>query len=372
MSTYADRLAPYQNFKDKHEMDEHVTKHLQHIGYELNNTDHKLLNHIRTHAVRYPGAFQQLTETMAKAIDKSVPTVKRILTKLVKLGILKRKLTRKKNNSRMGASIYQIQIFSLENDTQKMIRSNKKEDLSNSCGSKVQTNGNENKPFISLNKNNLKDITNPEDGTASNSLVLETSEKPVSLRQKIARQLKARNLSLTTLNEFATIAYGQIKKLMKQDTSIPKAYVEELVYKKFLFILDRKGTTNPFGLFTHVIKKEFAKLLGKNPEGEQCELELQAKRGVRFRPVPDWMIEQEQDPTRKARLIKNNEIARKQREQATAGKKVGVVTEWYRDLKAQEAQEEAEKAAARKAEIENAPQINFEEARLKLLEELNN
>src|SRR5690606_28815139 len=158
------------------------------------------------------------------------------------------------------------------------------------------------------------------------------------------------------LNEFAKIGYGQIIKLVKQDASIPKSYAEELVYKKFLYVLDRKSSRNPFGLFSSLVEKEFAKLLGQVPEGEQCELELQAKRGIRFRPVPEWKIELEEDPARKARLIKNNEIARMQREQAVTGKKVGVVPEWLKELKEQETQEEAEKAAIQKAELENASQ----------------
>lgn len=372
MTTYADQVRPYINFESKDEMDKHFNLFRKKHRFDITEKENHVLFTLNGLAFKYRGACKIELEKLAQAAGTSLTTVKNAIRKAVNFGMIKRFKTRKKNGSRQGVTVYQFQHF-----------------LPEKCPLNADYSENEEKPcerkdnelffapqslilLLPSLKKSLKIITYQTDGTVSSSPVVKETEKPVSLRQKIARQLKVRGLSLTTLNEFAKIGYGQINKLIEKDSSIPKAYLENVVYKKFLYVLDRKNSYRPFGLFSSLVEKEFAKLLGQVPEGEQCELELQAKRGIRFRPVPEWKIEQEEDPARKARLIKNNEIARQQMKMATAGKKVGVVTDWYKEQKEQEAKEEAEKAAIQKAEQENAPQIDFEAERLRLLELLNN
>lgn len=363
-------LQQYAQFTSVKEMDEHVQRHIEQSFNKITNSTRKVLYAIAGRSLRFIGASHLKIETIAKDVSVSDKTVGRAIKKLVELGILEKFNSTKKNGIK-GANIYSILPF-VPSDVPSVM--SERVEAEKPCNSNVKGPeiSSESINLLITNKTSLKNITYQTDGAVSNLPVVKETEKPVSLRQKIAHQLKARGLSLTTLNEFAKIGYGQITKLVKQDASIPKSYAEELVYKKFLYVLDRKSSRNPFGLFSSIVEKEFAKLLGQVPEGEQCELELQAKCGIRFRPVPEWKIEQEEDPARKARLIKNNEIARQQMKMATAGKKVGVVTDWYKEQKEQEAKEEAEKAAIQKAEQENAPQIDFETERLRLLELLNN
>lgn len=370
MTTYADQVRPYINFESKDEMDKHFNMFRKKHRFDITEKENKVLFTLNGYAFKFPGACKIETEKIAKAAGVSLATVKRAVSKAEGFGMLKRFKTRKENGRRQGVTVYQFQRFELELGPQTASDRPIDEKPCDSKGKELNF-----KPYaltllLPSLKKSLKIITYQTDGTVSNSPVVRETEKPVSLRQKIARQLKVRGLSLTTLNEFAKIGYGQINKLVKQDSSIPKAYLENIVYKKFLYVLDRKNSYRPFGLFSDLVEKEFAKLLGQAPEGEQCELELQAKRGIRFRPVPEWKIELEEDPARKARLIKNNEIARMQREQAVTGKKVGVVPDWLKALKEQEAQEAAEKAAIQKAEQEKAPQIDFEAERIKMLQEL--
>ncbi|MFS0878005.1 hypothetical protein [Solibacillus isronensis] len=371
MTTYADQVRPYINFESKDEMDKHFNFFRKKHRFDITEKENKVLFTLNGFAFKFPGACKIETEKIAKAAGVSLATVKRAVSKAEGFGMLKRFKTRKENGRRQGVTVYQFQRFELELEPQTLSDRPIDEMPCDSKGKELNF-----KPYALILllpslKKSLKNITYPENhGTVSSSSVSEEIEKPVSLRQKIARQLKVRGLSLTTLNEFAKIAYGQIKKLVTQDASIPKTYAEDLVYKKFMYVLNRKSMRNPFGLFSSLVEKEFAKLLGQVPKGEQCELELQAKRGIRFRAVPDWMIEQEQDPARKARLIKNNEIARMQKEQASTSKKVGVVPDWLRESKELEAKEEAERQAAKKAEQENTPEIDFEAERVKLLLEM--
>lgn len=364
MTTYAEQVRPYINFESKDEMDRHFNLYRKKYRFEITEKENHVLFTLNGYAMKFPGACKIELEKIAKAAGVSLATTKRAIVKADKLGILKRFKTRKENGRRQGVTVYQFQRFELELEPQTM--SDRPSD-EKPCERK------ENEPnlkpyalilLLPSLKKSLKDITYPaKDGTGSNQSDLEKSEKPASLRQKMARQLKVRGLSLTTLNEFAKIGYGQIKKLVEKDSSIPKAYLENIVYKKFLYVLDRKNSKNPFGLFSDLVEKEFAKLLGQAPEGEQCELELQAKRGIRFRPVPEWKIELEEDPARKARLIKNNEIARKQMKTASTGKKVGVVPDWLKALKDNE--------QVKQQTVEIASEIDFAAERERLLAELN-
>lgn len=371
MTTYAEQVRPYINFESKDEMDKHFNMFRKKHRFDITEKENHVLFTLNGLAFKYRGACKIELEKLAKAAGTSLTTVKNAIRKAVNFGMIKRFKTRKQNGSRQGVTVYQFQHFLPENCPLKDDHSQNVEEPCERKDKELFF-----KPYslillLPSLKKSLKIITNPaKHGTVSDSSVLEKSEKPVSLRSKIAHQLKARGLSLTTLNEFAKIGYGQITKLVKQDASIPKSYLEGLVYKKFLYVLDRKSSRNPFGLFSSLVEKEFAKLLGQAPEGEQCELELQAKRGVRFRPVPEQIIEIETDPAKKSRLIKNNEIAKMQREQAVTGKKVGVVPDWLRELKEQEALEEEQQKAIKQAEQNNEPEIDFEAERIKLLKEL--
>lgn len=322
MTTYAEQVRPYINFKSKDEMDKHFNLFRQKHRFEFTEKENKALFTLNGFAMKFPGACKVEVEKIAKAAGVSVATAKRAFAKADRFGMLKRFKTRKQNGRRQGVTVYQFQHFELELDTQ---TTSDRQDNEKPCERKGEDLNKKPYSLILLLpsfKKSLKDFSNQKDGTTTSKPKIDQAEKKLSLRQRIAQQLKVRNCSVKDIGEFAKIAYGQIKKLLQQDATIPKTYAEELVYKKFLVAIEH--ARNPFALFSYLIKKEFDKLLGQSKD-EKCELELEAKRGVIFDLVPQFMIDNEQNPVKKARLIKQNEIAMRQRAEA---KQAEQVPEW--------------------------------------------
>lgn len=313
MTTYADRLAPYANFKNKTEMDEQVTMHLQHIGYKLNKTDHRVLNHLKTHAVRYPGAFQQLLETIAEAVDKSVPTVKRILTKLVGLGIIARKKTRKKNNSRAGATIYQFQFFSPVNEPKKVIPCNNKKDSSNHCESKVEEIASEHKPFISLNKS-FKDTNITDVPDKNKSLKIGLLNK---VPQVIANAISPFMDDADEIFEMVGTIFNAKKKV---DKSIQIEAHEDEYYKAIVSVFESQKRAarkeKPFNVFA-VMYRAIEKLT-KSIVCPESKTAPQVTPDDAIKPlktkelIQQWMIDAETDPTRKAQLQATKDLQEQQ------------------------------------------------------------
>lgn len=362
MTTYDEKLKPYVQFKTAREMDEQVTKYRQNIGYQLNTTDNKLLNYMKAHAVRYTGVFYQLVETISKNIGKSPTTVKRSLKKITDLGIVKRIPTTRKKNGGKGATIFQFQFFKLENGPLDMVHCDSKKEVPNSCGSKLEEKDIESKPFISSKKDLYNKSTYQQvDSMASNTDIDRAKEK-ITLRKKFEQQLKNRKYSLTTLSEYAKIAYGSINALVKQNAALPKEYLENIVYQKFLSVIDNKNARNPFALFSYAIKKEFNKLIGKSEEKD--ELDLDFERGIRFERVPQWMIEKEQDPIKKANMIKRNELSKKQREEA---RKSRAIPEWFVSI---ENKEDNNKPMVATEKVEQEEKLDYELERRKLMQML--
>ena len=147
-----DKLSPYVNFNQKKQMDEQVAKFRQTIGYQLNDTDNRVLTYMMQYSVRYTGVFYQLVDTIANNLKRSVSTVKRALSKITKLGIVKRIPTTRKTKGGKGATIFQFQYFTNE-PLQVSHCSNTKKPT----GTKVQGTNSEYKPVTFSNKE-LKDI----------------------------------------------------------------------------------------------------------------------------------------------------------------------------------------------------------------------
>src|SRR5690606_19186227 len=83
-------LSKYQTFKDKAELNFHVEQHIKATYNELNATDRSLFKMIARYSVKYPGASHLKAATMAEAIGRSDRTVRTILSKLERLGLIKR------------------------------------------------------------------------------------------------------------------------------------------------------------------------------------------------------------------------------------------------------------------------------------------
>lgn len=101
-------LNDYKTFDDVQEMNLQVKKHVSKHYYEMNDTDREALYFISRYSVKYPGASHLKVETIAKAINRSRSTAKRVITKLIKLGIIERVTTLRKIKGGHGANIYRI------------------------------------------------------------------------------------------------------------------------------------------------------------------------------------------------------------------------------------------------------------------------
>ncbi|MGA4519267.1 helix-turn-helix domain-containing protein [Solibacillus silvestris] len=362
-------LKDYSNFNSIEEMDKNVKLHVTENFFNLTESTRKILFAIAGRSLKYIGAAHLRAQTIATAVGVSRRTVMRAIKELEERKIIKRIKQTKKNGIK-GANIYSILPFVTSNDTSgKSHRGNKEVP----CGSKDEGHNSKDESLVSFsNEKFFKDIPvqRAETGDSSNPVIETEIQKP-NLRTRISRQMKARKLSLSKLNEFATIAYSNINKILKVDSTIPREYLEDLAYRKLLGVFDDEGIDCVFSVFTYRLKKEFNKLIGKS--GEQDSVELNAKRGAVVRPVPQFMIDNETDLIRKAKLIKNNEVAKAQKEslKTAKGKKVGVVPDWFYKQKEEQAQKEAERQAALKAKAENAPPIDYaaeKERLLKMLE----
>ena len=113
MTTY---LSDYSNFTNKQDLDEATWQHKKANWHEMNETDRAVLDMIRRYSVKF-GAAHLKHDTIAKAIGKSNPTVRRAIRKLDKFEIIDRIHYIRPIMNGLGANIYAIKAF---NDTSKI------------------------------------------------------------------------------------------------------------------------------------------------------------------------------------------------------------------------------------------------------------
>lgn len=112
-------LKKYAHFTDTKAMDEATRNHIDAHSKALNKTDRAILESIRLHSVSQC-ATKLLVKTIADEIGKSKLTVRRSLSKLVRLNIIDRIATYRPINVGQGASILLIKPFISQNDTPEM------------------------------------------------------------------------------------------------------------------------------------------------------------------------------------------------------------------------------------------------------------
>jgi DNA-binding Lrp family transcriptional regulator len=112
-------LKKYAHFTDTQAMDEATRNHIDAHSKALNKTDRAILESIRLHSVSQC-ATKLLVKTLADAVGKSTLTVRRSLSKLVRLNIIDRIATYRPINVGQGASILLIKPFISQNDTPEM------------------------------------------------------------------------------------------------------------------------------------------------------------------------------------------------------------------------------------------------------------
>jgi len=112
-------LKKYAHFTDTKAMDDATRHHIDAHSKELNKTDKAILESIRLHSVSQC-ATKLLVKTIADEVGKSKLTVRRSLSKLVRLNIIDRISTYRPINVGQGASILVIRPFISQNDTPEM------------------------------------------------------------------------------------------------------------------------------------------------------------------------------------------------------------------------------------------------------------
>lgn len=108
-------LSQYQTFNSKEELNTAIYAHIKRNSYDLNETDRKALKMIARYAVKFAGAAHLKAATIAQLIGKSEKTARRVVNKLVDLGIIRKVATIRKINGGKGANI--IQILPVEKPT---------------------------------------------------------------------------------------------------------------------------------------------------------------------------------------------------------------------------------------------------------------
>jgi DNA-binding Lrp family transcriptional regulator len=101
-------LSQYQTFNSKEELNAAIYAHIKRNSYDLNETDRKALKMIARYAVKFAGAAHLKASTIAQLIGKSEKTARRVVNKLVDLGIIRKVATMRKINGGKGANILQI------------------------------------------------------------------------------------------------------------------------------------------------------------------------------------------------------------------------------------------------------------------------
>jgi len=100
-------LSNYAHFEDKQAMDNASNQHISANWSQLNKTDRSVLDMIRRYSVKH-GAAHLKHETISKALEKSLSTIRRSIVKLSKLNIIERVSTIRRISKGFGANIYAI------------------------------------------------------------------------------------------------------------------------------------------------------------------------------------------------------------------------------------------------------------------------
>lgn len=143
-SIHMNYLASHQTFDSKQELNDAVHNHL--TSHNLNKTDRDVLLAISRYAVKFPGAAHLKYITLAGIVGKSVPTIRRIIKKLVQLQIIQKKKFIRAVKKGTGANIFTVLPF---NDHPEMIT---RPLTKNADTPTVETEKSEKEPLSSINK----------------------------------------------------------------------------------------------------------------------------------------------------------------------------------------------------------------------------
>ena len=103
-------LTQYAYFTNQIDLDKATSEHRQEHWQAMNDTDRDVLDVIRRYSIEF-GAAHLKHESIAEAIGKSYATVRRVIRKLAKLGIIDRVHYVRPVMNGLGANIYAIRPF---------------------------------------------------------------------------------------------------------------------------------------------------------------------------------------------------------------------------------------------------------------------
>lgn len=129
--------------------------------------------------------------------------------------------------------------------------------------------------------------------------------RKVSLYSRLAKIVSTRkSLKTIQLKEAVAIAYSSVKKLVA--LNVPQQEAEEMAYRELAIISQKDNVKNVAALYSWTLNKAITKIKGEDTELTKAE--LNKKKGVYVEYIPEWMIDREKDPVRRAEMIRSNEI----------------------------------------------------------------
>src|SRR5699024_6123559 len=126
-------LEDFSRFENRREFDETVADHLDSLRYDINETDRDVIMMLSRYAVKYCGVAHLKVATIAKSIGKSSITIRRILNKLAKLGVIKKTTFMRKISGGNGANIIVFLPSNPTNDRAEMIDRSQADNSARAC-----------------------------------------------------------------------------------------------------------------------------------------------------------------------------------------------------------------------------------------------
>lgn len=356
-------LKEFSNFDSVRDMDNHVKQHIEMHFNKITKATLKVLYAIAGRALRFVGAAHLKAETIANDANVSVKTVMRAVKKLNDLGIVN-KINSTKGNGITGANIYSICPFVSVNVSAEMSQLVKRE---KACDAKFEApkNDDESVNLLITNKS-LKDTNITDMPEKRQSL-------KIGLLNKVPQVIaKAIGPFMDDANEIYEMVGTIFNAKSKVDKSIKFEAYEDTYYKAIVSVFEsqKRAARNerkdkPFNVFAVMYKailETTKRIVGPELPVKSAEQpKVPVKPNARIEQVPQFMIDAAIDPIEKARLIEQNELAKKQHS-VRNGKES--VPSWFVPVS------ERNNVVEAPVRGQNEPEIDFEAERLKVLQKL--
>lgn len=324
MTTYAEQVRPYINFKSSEEMDKHFNLFRKKHRYELTETDNKVLFVLNGFAFKFPGACKVTPEKVATAAGVSVASVKRAISKATKLGLIKRIPQRKDGGRRQGVTVYQFQRFELELEPQTL---SDRENDEKPCESKIQA-GKIKVESLILLLPSFKDLKDTKTTKAP--------EKSEALKNGLLSKLpsvftKAISPFMSSADDIHRLVGAIFNGKKSIDKSVRVEQHEDLYYKAIVSVFEsqkraerKEKTFNVFAVMFKAIA-DVTKLIASGNAYKRPETQVNGQAiKVSKEPIPQFMIDNEQDEARKNELL-----AMKEQQENLIDRNKEQLPDWY-------------------------------------------